>query len=41
MFDDCLEDLRPQSFPCECGGEISETDNVWSCNSCDFEKTTE
>ncbi len=39
MFDDCKEDLLPQSFPCDCGGEISEYgEDVWSCDSCDFEK---
>ena len=40
MFDDCKEDLLPQSFPCECGGEITyyEDECVWECDSCGFSK---
>ena len=27
-----------QSFPCECGGTITEDEGVWSCDKCDFER---
>lgn len=39
-FDEIPEN-REQSFPCECGGNISqdEHDGNWHCDSCDFVKT--
>lgn len=44
MFDDCKEDLLPESWPCpDCGGivvRIEITDEkykiMYSCNSCEF-----
>lgn len=36
-FEDIPED-REISVPCECGGNITETDDVWSCDNCDFQK---
>jgi len=36
-FEDIPED-RERSYKCECGGTITKTGNVWSCDSCDFER---
>ena len=37
-FDDIPED-REESYPCECGGEISQDKDQggkWQCNKCDW-----
>lgn len=37
-FYDIPED-REESYPCECGGEITKDKNGnWSCNKCNFHK---
>jgi len=32
-FEDIPED-RCESYPCECGGNITKTNGVWSCDNC-------
>jgi len=36
-FDQCKED-RQESYPCECGGNITynKETHCWECDSCDF-----
>jgi hypothetical protein len=37
MFDVSPEDFLPQSFPCDCGGEImKDEDGIWRCDKCNF-----
>lgn len=36
-FEDIPED-RVESFPCECGGNITKIGENWYCDKCDFER---
>ena len=33
-----IPENREQSFPCDCGGNITNEDGIWECDSCNFKK---
>lgn len=37
MSFDAIPEDREESYPCECGGEITNDDGVWSCDKCGAE----
>ena len=37
MSFDVIPEDKQESYPCECGGRIYRFDEMWSCDSCDFE----
>ena len=40
MPPESIPENREESFPCECGGNITKVENTtyWECDNCDFKR---